>query len=125
MNRRAHSFAALLALASLLAPARAEPIVLYEKESPFGMVIVTEEDGLRTLLFEKNGARQSVVKLGDPEYLDLPYGTIPMPRSTASTSTRQWSRSRGSISAFAKIRGCAESWPTVARLSKGTASPTT
>ena len=29
--------------------------------------------GLRTLLFEKNGARQSVVKLGDPDYIELPY----------------------------------------------------
>ena len=30
-------------------------------------------DGLRTLLFDLNGARQSVSKPGDPDYLELQY----------------------------------------------------
>lgn len=48
--------------------------VLYEKESPYNTVVVTEDDdGLRTLWFEKHGARQSVVKLGDVDHLELPY----------------------------------------------------
>lgn len=64
---------ALFTLVRLAAPARAEEKVLYEKPSPFGMVIVTEEYGLRTLRFEKGGARQSVVKPGDPDHLALPY----------------------------------------------------
>ncbi|MBM3853620.1 MAG: methyltransferase domain-containing protein [Verrucomicrobia bacterium] len=63
-------------LAGLLAPAWAAPKVLYEKPSPFGLVIVTEEHGLRTLWFEKGGARQSVIKPGDPEHLELPYASV-------------------------------------------------
>ncbi len=66
----------LVLLAGAIAPARAEQRVLYEKTSPFGLVLVTEEDGLRTLRFEKGGARQSVVKTGDPEHLELPYAPV-------------------------------------------------
>jgi len=52
----------------------AEQKVLYEKPSSFNMIRVTEEEGgLRTLWFKKDGARQSVVKLGDPDFLELPY----------------------------------------------------
>lgn len=65
--------AALFILAQLAAPGRAQATLLYEKQSTFGWVIVTEERGLRTLQFAKGGARQSVVKLGDPEHLELPY----------------------------------------------------
>jgi spermidine synthase len=76
MTRRTHPLAPLLILIALLSSVRAEPVVLYEKVSPFGPVIVTEEYGLRTLMFEKGGARQSVVKLGDPEHLALPYAQV-------------------------------------------------
>lgn len=68
--------AALLALSSPAPSARAQEKVLFEKESTFGWVIVTEEHGLRTLRFAKGGARQSVVKLGDPEHLELPYARV-------------------------------------------------
>ncbi len=48
--------------------------VLYDKESPYNNIVVTEDDdGLRTLWFEKNGVRQSVVKPGDPDHIELPY----------------------------------------------------
>ena len=48
--------------------------VLYEKASPYNNIVVTESaDGLRILRFERGGARQSLVKLGDPDYLGLPY----------------------------------------------------
>lgn len=51
-----------------------EPVVLYEKQSPYNTIVVTDDDsGTRTLWFEKGGARQSVVKLGDPDYLELRY----------------------------------------------------
>ena len=54
--------------------APAEQKVLYEKQSPYNTILVTEDDrGLRTLLFEKGGVRQSVVKLGDPDYLEFAY----------------------------------------------------
>lgn len=65
-----------LLLLALPVSVRAEPTVLYDKISPFGPVIVTEEYGLRTLLFERGGARQSVVKLGDPTHLALPYASV-------------------------------------------------
>ncbi len=55
----------------------AEQKVLYEKQSPYSTIIVTEdEDGLRTLWFEKDGAKQSVVKPGDPDHIELPYAEV-------------------------------------------------
>jgi spermidine synthase len=64
----------LAAALALAAAAPAQPVVLYEKESPYNTVIVTEDAaGLRTLQFERYGARQSVVKIGDPDHLELPY----------------------------------------------------
>jgi spermidine synthase len=67
----------LLGLASLLAlcvSARTAEKVLCEKQSPYGTVAVTEDDrGLRTLMFDKSGVRQSVVKVGDPDYIEFPY----------------------------------------------------
>ncbi|MBI5693090.1 MAG: fused MFS/spermidine synthase [Verrucomicrobia bacterium] len=56
-------------------PASTEPRVLYDQKGEFGSVIVTEYAGLRTLQFQHGGARQSVVKLGDPEHLELPYAS--------------------------------------------------
>lgn len=48
--------------------------VLFEKKSPYSTVTVTEDErGLRTLMFDHNGVRQSVVKVGDPDHLELPY----------------------------------------------------
>ncbi len=76
MNRRKF-LALLLVFAALVVPAHADEKVLYEKASAFGTVVVTEDDaGLRTLRFAKGGARQSVVKPGDPEYLALHYAPV-------------------------------------------------
>src|SRR5438445_3348440 len=48
--------------------------VIYEKASPYNTIIVTEDHkGMRTLLFERGGGRQSVVKPGAPDHLELPY----------------------------------------------------
>jgi spermidine synthase len=48
--------------------------ILFEKQSPYNLIVVTEdEQGLRTLRFERHGVRQSVVKVGDPDHLELPY----------------------------------------------------
>ena len=66
--------AAVFVLVALAVPACADQTVLYDKPSRFGSIIVTEdENGLRTLRFGQSGARQSVVKPGDPEYLGLSY----------------------------------------------------
>lgn len=69
-----------LLLAWLLAAvpdAMAAEKLLLEKQGMFGSVYVTEDnEGMRTLRFERYGARQSVVKLGDPSHLELPYARV-------------------------------------------------
>jgi len=68
------SFAALCALTALSLVSCAAQTVLYENRGADGTVIVTQDaNGLRTLLFEHGGARQSVVKPDDPDHLELPY----------------------------------------------------
>lgn len=64
---------ALLGSLVSVVPLQAEPRIVHEKESMFGWVIVTEDSGLRTLQFERGGARQTVIKIGDPAHLELPY----------------------------------------------------
>jgi spermidine synthase len=77
-----YSGALLLALLpiTLLAfalPGRAADAVLYEKASAYGLVVVTDEgDGMRALRFGRDGVRQSLVKLDDPEYLGLGYTPV-------------------------------------------------
>lgn len=70
--------AALCAAAAACLPlACAAQTVLYEKASQSGTLYVTQEDdGLRTLRFEKDGARQSVAKPGDPAHLEMPYQRV-------------------------------------------------
>ncbi len=56
------------------AVAEAQQKVLYQKQSPYNTVVVTEDDqGMRTLQFGSEAVRQSVVKVGDPDHLELPY----------------------------------------------------
>jgi spermidine synthase len=76
--RRRALLAAVLASAALaIAPALAYEAVLYEKTSAYSTIVVTDEgDGLRALRFGRNGVRQSLVKMGDPEYLGLPYTRV-------------------------------------------------
>ena len=77
---QALSLAWLVVCIAVPLAARSSDKILFEKRSPYATVYVTEEaDGLRTLRFERFGARQSVVKLGDPDHLELPYArTIPL-----------------------------------------------
>lgn len=57
--------------------------ILYETRSKYNTIIVTEDDdGLRSLLFERGGALQSVVKVGDPDHVELPYARV-MPTGLA------------------------------------------
>jgi len=73
IRRRAFWFV-ILGLVAFCAVAAAQSKVIYQKESPYNMVVVTEDDqGMRTLLFGNDGVRQSVVKVGDPDHLELPY----------------------------------------------------
>jgi len=67
------AFMLVTALALCGAAASGERLLL-ERKSPYNTILVTEDDrGMRILRFEKDGARQSVVKLGDPDHLELPY----------------------------------------------------
>lgn len=51
--------------------------VLVARHSAYNMILLTEDDaGLRTLRFGDEGAFQSVVKLGDPDHLELPYASV-------------------------------------------------
>lgn len=65
-----------LLLLSPVLVAAVDDVTLFEKEGPFGWVIVTEARGLRTLQFERGGARQTVVRIGDPAHLELPYAPV-------------------------------------------------
>lgn len=77
MSRRTLSWLACGSLLALAVAAVAEDRVLYEKDSPYNTIIVTESvTGLRTLRFERGGARQSVIKPGDPDHLELPYARV-------------------------------------------------
>ena len=65
---------------NLCVPAVAGEKLLLEATSFYNTIVVSEDDrGMRILRFEKGGARQSVVKLGDPDHLELPYTrTVPV-----------------------------------------------
>ena len=71
-------FAPALAVILLLGwVALAGEKTLYQKQSPYNLIVVTEDDqGLRTLSFGTDGVRQSVVKVGDPDHLELPYARV-------------------------------------------------
>jgi len=64
----------LIAVLASCGRAPAGDKTLYEKESSYNTIVVTEDDrGLRTLWFEPGGVRQSVVDPDDPDHLELPY----------------------------------------------------
>jgi len=68
-----------IAMAVAPVPAFAAAGILYEKDSLFGRVTVKEDEaGFRSLHFGRDGARQSVVKPGDPDHLELPYAKVAM-----------------------------------------------
>jgi len=59
--------------------ATAKEGLLYVGQTLSGLTKVTEDlDGIRTLRFGKQGTRQSVVKMGDLDYLGLPYAKSAM-----------------------------------------------
>src|SRR5713101_1830935 len=77
MKGRWYLHVGLSALAALSVLACAAETVIYEKPSHYNTIVVTEDsNGLRTLLFERGGSRQSVVKPGDPDHLELPYARV-------------------------------------------------
>src|SRR6266849_5169253 len=77
MKGRRYLHVGLSALATLSVLACAAQTVIYEKASHYNTIVVTEDsNGLRTLLFERGGSRQSVVKPGDPDHLELSYARV-------------------------------------------------
>lgn len=58
---------------------KAKEGMLYEGKTMSGLTRVTQDlGGIRTLCFGKQGTRQSVVKIGDLDYLGLPYAKSAM-----------------------------------------------
>src|SRR6266568_6674550 len=77
MKVRLYLRAGLFAVIAPCVLACAAQTVIYEKTSPYNTILVTEDhSGLRTLLFERGGSRQSVVKPGDPDHLELRYAQV-------------------------------------------------
>ncbi|HYS75987.1 MAG TPA: fused MFS/spermidine synthase [Burkholderiales bacterium] len=77
MKGRRYLRAGLFAVIAPCVLACAAQTVIYEKPSRYNTIIVTEDhNGLRTLLFERGGTRQSVVKPGDPDHLELRYAKV-------------------------------------------------
>lgn len=67
----------VLAIMACCLAAPAQEKVLFKKESPYNMVVVVEDgQGLRTLSFDDGRVRQSVVKPGDPDHLELAYARV-------------------------------------------------
>ena len=63
-----------LLLATCLIACAAAAGVIFEGPGMHGSILVEDNAaGMRTLMFERNGARQSVVKIGDPDHLELSY----------------------------------------------------
>lgn len=51
--------------------------VVVARHSAFQAILLTEnESGLRTLRFGSDGALQSVLKVGDPRHLEMPYARV-------------------------------------------------
>lgn len=93
MNRRTFltGLFAYVALVALVSFAHVDQKVLYEKTSAYNTIVVTEEEnGVRTLRFGRGGARQSAVKLGDPDYLALPYAPVALVGLALSEETRRF-----------------------------------
>jgi len=77
MKGRRYLRAGLFAVIAPCVLACAAQTVIYEKASRYNTIVVTEDSkGLRTLLFERGGARQSVVEPGDPDHLELSYARV-------------------------------------------------
>ena len=105
--------AALVSIVAIAACAQQQPQftgqrTLHESTSAFNQLYVTEEtDGLRTLRFERYGARQSVVKPGDPEHLELVYSRVAMASLVLSGEPRNvliFGLGGGSIPMFLRNR---------------------
>jgi spermidine synthase len=76
MRRGCRFWFALAVLAALAGAGRAEERVLYEQPSQYNRIVVTEDEGLRILRFERGGARQTAIRPGDPEHLELRYSQV-------------------------------------------------
>lgn len=85
MARRTLPILALSVIFLLILAVRADQTILFEKDSPFNHIIVREDEpNVRALLFEKNGAIQSLVNMADLDDMRLPY-TRAMPVGLAFT----------------------------------------
>lgn len=73
IGRKLVPFGLVSVLILYVAVSRGEK-VLYQKQSPYNSIVVTEDErGLRTLRFGRYGPRQSVVRVDDPAHIELDY----------------------------------------------------
>lgn len=73
----AATFAVSAGLVAAVRAAFASERVLHRRKSKFSDIHVVEDDrGNRVLQFEEFGSRQSVVRVGDPDHLELAYAQI-------------------------------------------------
>jgi spermidine synthase len=74
MQLRHHILLPLAFALCLCSATAADEKLILERKSPYNTILVTEEeDGLRVMRFSPGGARQSIVKPGDPDHLEAPY----------------------------------------------------
>ncbi|QRK09642.1 fused MFS/spermidine synthase [Archangium violaceum] len=79
MRRDARRLALVAVLVLLSWSVSGTRTVLYERESAYNHIVVSEDrGGRRYLQFEKGGALQSVVRPGHPLELELPYTRVAM-----------------------------------------------
>jgi spermidine synthase len=73
----AATFAVSAGLVAAVRAAFASDRLLHRRKSKYSDIHVVEDDrGFRVLQFEELGSRQSVVRMGDPDHLELAYAQI-------------------------------------------------
>ena len=84
MFRRSHH----LWMAIMLMACTSAPGIIWETSGSSGSIVVEESAaGMRTLRFGRNGARQSVVKPGDPDHIELSYARMMLAELALSGSS--------------------------------------
>ena len=83
LRRSQHLWMAIMLMACTSAPG-----TIYETSGSSGSIVVEESAAdMRTLRFGRNGARQSVVKPGDPDHIELSYARIMLAELALSGSS--------------------------------------
>lgn len=86
----AATFVVSAALVTAVQSACATERLIHERKSKFSQIRVSEDaDGLRVLQFEQFGSRQSVVRVGDPDHLELGYAQVTVAAFAATPAPKK------------------------------------